>query len=125
MILWSNTNKICPRCDSTLTINVLTISVVRVEYADSPKQVYHDPAIGWSSQFVSCCLACGRYQVQFLAKAFVYSFDMEVSAKSSINNLVKIRDVLGVFRHAESKSSLSFGLSLFLKEVSLILCWNP
>ena len=88
MILWSNTNKICPRRDSTLTINVLTISVVRVEYADSPKQVYHGPAIGWSSQFVSCCLACGRYRVQFLAKAFVYSFDMEQSKGEDNSKLV-------------------------------------
>ena len=31
------------------------------------------------------------------------------------NNLVKIRVVLGVFRHAESKSSLYFVLSLFLR----------
>ena len=41
------------------------------------------------------------------------------------NNLIKIRVVLGVLRHAESKSSLYFVLSLFLKEVLVILCWNP
>ena len=38
------------------------------------------------------------------------------------NNLVEIRVVLGVFRHAESKSSILFALSLFLKEVLVILC---
>ena len=48
---------------------------------------------------------------------------LEVSAKSSYsNNLVKIRVVLGVFRHAESKSSLYFVLSLLQKEVLVILC---
>ena len=41
------------------------------------------------------------------------------------NNLSKIRVVLGVFRHVESKSSLYYVLSLFLKEVLVILCWNP
>ena len=43
----------------------------------------------------------------------------------SVNNLAKVKVVLGGFRHAESKSSLYFGLSLFLKEVLVILCWNP
>ena len=33
--------------------------------------------------------------------------------------------VLGVFRHADSKSSLYFLLSMFLKEVLVISCWNP
>ena len=31
----------------------------------------------------------------------------------------------GVFRHAESESSLYFVLSWFLKEVLVIPCWNP
>ena len=43
---------------------------------------------------------------------------------SSTNNLVKIKVVLGVLGHVESKSSLYFELSLFLKEVSVILCCN-
>ena len=38
------------------------------------------------------------------------------------NNLVTIRVVLGVVRHVESKSSLHIVLSLFLKEVLVILC---
>ena len=37
-------------------------------------------------------------------------------------NLVKIRVVIGVFRHTESKSSLYFVLSPFLKEVLVIPC---
>ena len=41
------------------------------------------------------------------------------------NNLIKIRVVLGVRRYAESKFNLYFVLSLFLKEVLVILCWNP
>ena len=44
---------------------------------------------------------------------------------SSINSLVNIRDVLGAFRHDESECSLYFGLSLFLKEVMVILCGKP
>ena len=43
---------------------------------------------------------------------------LEVSAKSLIQHyLVKIRVVIGVFRQTESKSSLYFVLSPFLKEV--------
>ena len=38
------------------------------------------------------------------------------------NNLVKIRVVLVV---AESKSSIYYVPSLFLKDVLVILCWNP
>ena len=41
------------------------------------------------------------------------------------NYLVKIRVVIEVFWHAKSKYNLNFGLSLFLKEVSGIFCWNP
>ena len=37
------------------------------------------------------------------------------------NNLVNIRVVLGVFRHAELKSGLYFVLPLFLVEVLVIL----
>ena len=37
------------------------------------------------------------------------------------NSLVDMRVILGVFRHAESKSSLYLVLSLFLKEVLVIL----
>ena len=40
------------------------------------------------------------------------------------DNLVKIKIVLEVFEHAESKAGLYSGLYLFLKKVSVILCWN-
>ena len=41
------------------------------------------------------------------------------------NNIVKIRVVLEVFMHAESKSNLNFVLSLSPKEALVSLCWNP
>ena len=40
------------------------------------------------------------------------------------DNLVKIKIVLEVFEHAESKAGLYSGLYLFLKKVSVILCWS-
>ena len=86
---------------------------------------------------VELLLNMGKVQSPIPGKSFWLQFwygtikrgrQLEVRAKneiSSINNLIKIRAVLGVFRHAESKSSLYLGLSLFLKEVSLILRRNP
>ena len=52
-------------------------------------------------------------------------FEKIVPNLSYSNNLVKLRVVLGVIRHAESKFSLYFVLSLFLKEVLVIPCCNP
>ena len=59
------------------------------------------------------------------SKTTFFSFSMQkqkgednlklVPNLSYSNNLVKIRVSLGVFRHAESKSSLYFVLSLFLR----------
>ena len=49
----------------------------------------------------------------------------KITNLSYSNNLVNIRVVLEVFRHAKSESNLYSVLSLFLKEVLVILCWNP
>ena len=49
---------------------------------------------------------------------------VEPNKLKSNNNLVKVMVVLEVFGHAESKSGLYFGLSLFLREVLVIPFWK-
>ena len=81
-------------------------------------------------------LSMQRSHVRFPVKEYVLSIDMQQKNREDnskllrneqrySNYLVKIRVVIEVFWHAKSKYNLNFGLSLFLKEVSGILWWNP
>ena len=90
-------------------------------------------SIGEHGSVVDSLLSMQDVWDQFPVKCFQFLYatikrerQLEVSANLSYsNNLVKIRVVLRVFRHAESKSRLYFVQSLFLKEVLVIFCWNP
>ena len=89
-----------------------------------------------TTQWQSCRFPSRRPLVRFRFVDYIFRFDWQqlkgvVNSKcvpnvlSSNNNLAQIKIVLGCICVLSQKISLHFGLSLFLKVISVILCWKP